>query len=1069
MRKRARGVLLATSSTLALAVALAQAGAAPVSNPATPFTNAGTISAVVFNDGNTHVGDVVNAGPGLITGTSGTGVLLTGGGTNLTGNISNAGTIHANTFGIGLQAGPHTITGSIVNAGLIAAGQSAIRINAGSLGGGISNAGTILSAGVTGAISITGGSTIGGRIANSGTISVSLGQGVAQANGIAVTSNSVVLGGGGGASAISNSGVIKVSASGTDHVQGILEQSSSFAGGIRNSGSVGVTGNGFVVGVAVFGTSAGGGFVNSGLVGATNSGGDGDAYGVLFQSDTFTNGVSNAGTISTSSFTEVVGINTFNTVFSNGITNAGVVTGTSTMEEAAAGILAQASTFSGGITNSGLISMTGAEAATGISVFFGNTVFQGGITNLGTILVSATGPIGLATGIFVSSSNYSGGITNGGTVIATSVLNARGIRLFEATASGGVTNTGTVRVSAGGTAIGIVVHDTSLPGAGSALAGGISNAGVLSATGGTIADGIRIGLGSSVSVGGGITNTGTISASGTGAGIARGIAILRPLTGGISNAGLIAATGKTGEGIVATVPVGGGIRNSGTLSGSSAAIDLSGETGGATAITQAGGMTIGSVLGPGAGNGDAFNLTGGSLVLGPTAKLAGLGTFAQTGGTLALTLTPNTAPGAYPTLHAGNVSLGGPLALTLQGSGFAARQVYANLITASGSAIAGGFTSITPSIGLFSAATATDPSTANSLDLILSLNPASESASAQVLTQSLRFGLDAPELLIDTVETRLQVGRTFGAGGLHAGLQQSGVALSDSGDLVAAAPAGGTGLGAGLWGRAYGVTGSAPAKAAAPAFDLRRFGGIVGADWRWGDFAAGVAGAYERSDGSFADGSHTRIDAYQGILYGAWRHGAFYASALGGGGVNDDTITRNLVSAGLAGVASSSPRATLAFAHAEAGWRLEFRNWRLTPYAGASYIRQSTDGFTESGPFGALTVAASTGSSLESTVGLRAAAKLDLDPSFGSIMPELRLGWSHEFLDARQALTAALAALPAAPFTAVGANFGRESARLGVGLSHDISSRARVFLDYDGKLTGGFDQHAVSAGVKLRF
>src|SRR5581483_6531142 len=143
-------------------------------------------------------------------------------------------------------------------------------------------------------ISITGGSTIGGRIANSGTISVLLGQVMEQANGIAVTSNSVVLGGGGGASAISNSGVIKVSASGTDHVQGILEQSSSFAGGIRNSGSVGVTGNGFVVGVAVFGTSAGGGFVNSGLVGATNSGGDGDAYGVLFQSDTFTNGVSNA-------------------------------------------------------------------------------------------------------------------------------------------------------------------------------------------------------------------------------------------------------------------------------------------------------------------------------------------------------------------------------------------------------------------------------------------------------------------------------------------------------------------------------------------------------------------------------------------------------------------------------------------------------------------------------------------------------------------------------------------------------------------------------------------------------
>lgn len=40
---------------------------------------------------------------------------------------------------------------------------------------------------------------------------------------------------------------------------------------------------------------------------------------------------------------------------------------------------------------------------------------------------------------------------------------------------------------------------------------------------------------------------------------------------------------------------------------------------------------------------------------------------------------------------------------------------------------------------------------------------------------------------------------------------------------------------------------------------------------------------------------------------------------------------------------------------------------------------------------------------------------------------------------------------------------------MGLGVTHDLAPGASVFADYDGKLTGGFDQHAFSAGIKVRF
>ncbi|HUK06667.1 MAG TPA: autotransporter outer membrane beta-barrel domain-containing protein, partial [Stellaceae bacterium] len=349
--------------------------------------------------------------------------------------------------------------------------------------------------------------------------------------------------------------------------------------------------------------------------------------------------------------------------------------------------------------------------------------------------------------------------------------------------------------------------------------------------------------------------------------------------------------------------------------------------------------------------------------------------------------------------------------------------------------------------------------TANALDLSVALSPAAEALTAQVLAQALRFGLVGQQNLIDTVENRLQVSR----GGQGPGLQFASASgdrltLSDA-DQQAQVPAGGTGVGAAAWGRAYGTMGNASATGALPAFGEHRIGALMGVDWHSDQFVGGAAFDYGNTNAAFADGSSTRLDSYEGVVYGGWRGGPAYVTALASGGANDYTISRNLMPFGLTGFATSAPTGTLVTAFGEAGYGFAVGEgtW-LTPYVNLDYIHQSVGAFTEAGSFGALSVAAANGSSLQTTVGLRASTTIDLG-SHGVLVPEVRAGWAHEFLDASQTLTAQLAGTAASPFTFVGTSFGRDSAVVGVGVSHEFAPGASFFVDYDGKFTGGFNQN----------
>ena len=106
--------------------------------------------------------------------------------------------------------------------------------------------------------------------------------------------------------------------------------------------------------------------------------------------------------------------------------------------------------------------------------------------------------------------------------------------------------------------------------------------------------------------------------------------------------------------------------------------------------------------------------------------------------------------------------------------------------------------------------------------------------------------------------------------------------------------------------------------------------------------------------------------------------------------------------------------------------------------------------------------------SFQTTLGVRLTSRIQM-ASYGTLMPELRLGWSHEFLDASQTITAALVGVPGSTFSTTGINFGRDAALVGAGLSLELSPDAKVFVDYDGKLGSRLQEHSVSGGLRVRF
>ncbi|AQZ52200.1 Extracellular serine protease precursor [Martelella mediterranea DSM 17316] len=264
------------------------------------------------------------------------------------------------------------------------------------------------------------------------------------------------------------------------------------------------------------------------------------------------------------------------------------------------------------------------------------------------------------------------------------------------------------------------------------------------------------------------------------------------------------------------------------------------------------------------------------------------------------------------------------------------------------------------------------------------------------------------------------------------------------------------GSGLGTWGKIDGTDGSSDA-------DLKSGGFLLGADMLANDmWRFGVAAGYTRSsfdiDQSSGESDDYILAAYAGMeLNGfAVRSGLGYtwhnAKATRGVPALDQTLTGEY-------------DADSFNAFGELAYNFDLGPAAVEPFANLSFVQVKTDGFTETGGTGALTVDGQTMNATFTTIGLRAATDFD----FGGVATSARgaLGWMHAFGDVDTETTARFAT--GNDFTVFGTPLDRNTAIIEAGLDFQVTESATIGIGYAGQFGENARDQGLNADLRVRF
>ena len=1032
-----------------------------------------------------------------------------GGVSTFSGGISNSGTIIAaatfgNAYGIlanGSYEGDQlmqTFSGGISNSGLIQ----------------VSAHGTDSFTAV--GIGAFGISTFSGGVQNSGTITVVADEPVgedpvgARAYGIYLYNISTFSGG------VSNSGRISATAVGSEaSAVGInLDRVSTFSGGITNSGTIiasnsGTGSDAYGIRVQEFQTFSGG-IVNT-AGGLINVGGGQFAAGIAISGgELFDGGVSNAGTIIASAFTNAVGISIDPTVFNGGVTNSGVIRVSAAGD--ATGIFATgASTFNGGIVNSagGLIhAIAGGEGngrAAGI-VITQISQFNGGINNAGTIIAENRfiGSVPLhAYGIYVDVSVFNGGITNSGTIKALTtktdvakVAGASGVGIFSTSAViGTITNTGTIIGTNWAIDLSQSQGQNTINVSSGFVGGGInlSNtfADTVNITGGRVEASI---LGAE----------GTVNLSGTGV---LTVPIDRTFFQGPPDQTTrdLSQTKSVGTG---TTPIMNFIATGGTIN-----FDIDG-----TPSVPLTGVGVNTLTGGGIETRNGYIIAQ-NTTLGPNTAVTvtpmpdlylngtvyhqvinGVNTFSDSirpalvdivlpGGTvpstllMSFTLTADTCTVAIASCAGHLTAEGGAdqINLTVRpfenplGVGLTPNEIQAGhgldaLAHSPNGLVAFGTSSSQSLGGLF---LITNPQT---------YQTALDQLGGYQIAQGFNLSMGIPIYTGEQIQTLLAAGPNRGGMVQSARLSNSGIQVAAAGKIVTDAGSNQVAQGDGavgpsaapwtFWGRGYGVFGNADSQTSpnhVAGYNEQRGGGIFGADYTFNEhWLLGGAINYSHNNMNFnQNAGNTDVGALLLGIYGQYRQGPWYVNGTFQGGWDWYNTSRN-ITVPIVATANSSYDGQTYGVYGETGWDFLTNNWKLTPFVGFGWVHGAINSFTETGAGPAdLAVHDSSADSVQSTLGGRISTRLPLGGSF--IVPEVRAAWQHEFGDQAHSINNSFALSPTGVFSQQGTVFGRDAGVFGASLTYEVRSDLKVFADFDYKYMSNYNAEAVMAGLKLSF
>lgn len=258
-----------------------------------------------------------------------------------------------------------------------------------------------------------------------------------------------------------------------------------------------------------------------------------------------------------------------------------------------------------------------------------------------------------------------------------------------------------------------------------------------------------------------------------------------------------------------------------------------------------------------------------------------------------------------------------------------------------------------------------------------------------------------------------------------------------------------------------------------PGYDAYGYNGTIGFDYLISPQAlVGVLVGYSstQSDSNLS-GTENDNDSILGAVYAAGSTEGFFYSGMVGYGVDGYSFKRRVdLGGGAVSDYQAKPDGNSWMGYLEVGYEWHPEDWTFGPTLSLQYIRGEIDGYTETGTgaFG-LTVDDQTFESLTSTLGWRVGKVVHWEAM--TILPEVRVGWIHEFENSSHDITSMMSVPGAGKFTVKGANPTNNYANLGASVGMALSPNATMSLHYDCYvfLKDANPTHQASATFRLSF
>ncbi|ESQ14733.1 MAG: hypothetical protein N838_10900 [Thiohalocapsa sp. PB-PSB1] len=289
------------------------------------------------------------------------------------------------------------------------------------------------------------------------------------------------------------------------------------------------------------------------------------------------------------------------------------------------------------------------------------------------------------------------------------------------------------------------------------------------------------------------------------------------------------------------------------------------------------------------------------------------------------------------------------------------------------------------------------------------------------------------------------------------------------------------------------VTGNADQTEYQPGYDFDGWSILGGLDYRFEDNLIGGVSVRYADGKSDYDSNRGDLDGNSwGLsLYASYTmDNGLFIDGLFGYAQNDYTMKRNIayttgefssggqqVDAAVATqVAKSDPNADVWNFNIGAGYTLYRDEWSITPSLRLNYLQNDVDSYREtmSNPLGvggsmALAIDSQTFTSFTSDLGVQVARAISTES--GVWVPQLRIGWVHEFENSQEEVGARfINDIDNQPFFVATQTPVRDYADLSVGVSAQFAGGRSAFISYNTLL--GYNDvtyNAVNAGVRLEF